>query len=359
MVPVVAQRYAAAARLTTEVPILVQGSRVRAGSAQVKITDVAAEAKVAPMTVSRVINTPDRVSPATAARVRAAIDKLGYVPNLIAGGLSSRRSRMVAAIVPTIAHPMFAGLVQSFTDAMRQAGYEVMLSLSGYGDDAAQVRALLGRRPDAMLITGADHPAATAQILRESGIPIVEIWDVSAHPIDMLVGFDHRQVGASVADFFRAKGHDRFAAISADDARALTRRQGYLDAIAAAGGTVVAAPVLPAPSTIMAGRQALRDMLGVLTERTALACSSDMLAFGAITELRRHGIAVPDQVAVCGFGNFELSAASDPPFTTVNVEGSESGRIAADFLLRRLADDEAARGARVQVPFRILERASS
>ena len=85
----------------------------------VKITDVAAAAGVAPMTVSRVINTPDRVSPETTARVREAIDRLGYVPNLIAGGLSSRKSRMVAAIVPTIAHPMFASVVQSFSDAMR------------------------------------------------------------------------------------------------------------------------------------------------------------------------------------------------------------------------------------------------
>ena len=91
---------------------VIVGNGVRGGSSQVKITDVAAAAGVAPMTVSRVINTPDRVSPETTARVRAAIEKLGYVPNLIAGGLSSRRSRMVAAIVPTIAHPMFAGMVQ-------------------------------------------------------------------------------------------------------------------------------------------------------------------------------------------------------------------------------------------------------
>ena len=112
----------------------------------VKITDVAAAAGVAPMTVSRVINTPDRVSPETTARVRAAIEKLGYVPNLIAGGLSSRKSRMVAAIVPTIAHPMFSGVVQAFTDSMRRAGYQVMLSISGYEDtdDETLFRALLG-----------------------------------------------------------------------------------------------------------------------------------------------------------------------------------------------------------------------
>ncbi len=135
------------------------GARCPSRSAPVKITDVAAAAGVAPMTVSRVINTPDRVSPETTARVREAIDRLGYVPNLIAGGLSSRKSRMVAAIVPTIAHPMFAGLVQAFSASMRQAGYQVMLSISGYEDtdDEALFRALLGRRPDALLITGSGY----------------------------------------------------------------------------------------------------------------------------------------------------------------------------------------------------------
>jgi LacI family gluconate utilization system Gnt-I transcriptional repressor len=336
-------------------------SPARNARAPVKITDVAAAAGVAPMTVSRVINTPDRVSAETASRVRAAIERLGYVPNLIAGGLSSRRSRMVAAIVPTIAHPMFAGLVQAFTDAMRGAGYQVMLSLSGYADDDADalLRALLGRRPDALLITGATHSPAGLQMLTEAHVPIVEIWDVSPCPIDMLVGFDHAQVGASVAAFFLAKGQDRFITISADDPRALLRTEGFIKAVEGGGGTVVGNTVLPAPSTIMAGRQALRAFLPKLEHRTALFCSSDLLAFGAITEARLHGIAVPEQLAVCGFGNFELSSAVEPPFTTVNVEGAEAGTLAASFLLRRLAGEPPREEDRLHVPFRIVERGST
>lgn len=333
---------------------------VRTPRAPVKITDVAAAAGVAPMTVSRVINTPDRVSAETAARVRAAIEKLGYVPNLIAGGLSSRRSRMVAAIVPTIAHPMFAGLIHAFTDAMRQAGYQVMLSLSGYdGDDDALLRALLGRRPDALLITGASHSPIARQMLVEAHVPIVEIWDVSDRPIDMLVGFDHAEVGGAVAAYFLARGHTRFAAISADDPRALIRSEAFLAAARQAGGRVAANTVLPAPSTIMAGRHALRRILPELQERTALFCSSDLLAFGAITEARVAGVAVPEQLAVCGFGNFELSSAAEPPFTTVNVEGAEAGGLAAGFLLRRLAGEPPREADRLHVSFRIVERGST
>lgn len=314
------------------------------------------------MTVSRVINTPDRVSAATAMRVRAAIEQLGYVPNLIAGGLSSRRSRMIAAVVPTIQHPMFTELVQTFTDDMRQAGYQVMVSLSGYASSAEYdlVRGMLGRRPDAMLITGADHALPMRQMLAEAGIPVVEVFDVAPQPIDMLVGLDHAAVGAAVADLFRARGFDRFAMFAADDLRARRRQTGFVQAVKRAGGSVLAAPVLPAPSTIGAGRKAMRDFLPLLTGRTALFCSSDMLAFGAITEARLHGIAIPDRLAVCGFGNFELSAASEPAFTTVNVEGGQIGRTAAAFLLRRLTGG-AHTGADgwVHVPFRIVERAST
>lgn len=328
----------------------------------VKITDVAAAAGVAPMTVSRVINTPDRVAAATALRVRAAIEQLGYVPNLIAGGLSSRRSRMVAALVPTIQHPMFTELVQTFTDDMRQAGYHVMLSLSGYasGTEYDLVRSLLGRRPDAMLITGSDHALPMRQMLAEAGIPVVEVFDVAPRPIDMLVGLDHAAVGAAVADFFRARGFDRFAMFAAGDARARQRQAGFVRAVERAGGSVLAAPVLPAPSTIAAGRKAMRDFLPLLTGRTALFCSSDMLAFGAITEARLHGVAIPERLAVCGFGNFEVSAASEPAFSTVNVEGAQIGRTAAAFLLRRLTGGaRTGSDGQIHAPFHIVERAST
>ncbi len=313
------------------------------------------------MTVSRVINTPDRVSPETTARVQEAIDRLGYVPNLIAGGLSSRKSRMVAAIVPTIAHPMFAGVVQAFTESMRRAGYQVMLSISGYEDtdDEVLFRALLGRRPDALLLTGSAYSPGALQMLIEARIPVVEIWDVSTRPIDMVIGFDHMQVGAEVADFFRARGHDRFATLTASDSRALARGRGFTRAAAKAGGAVVSEQVASAPGTIAAGRSGLRALLPLLDQRCALFCSSDLMAFGALTEARVQGIGVPDRLAVCGFGNFELSALNEPSITTVNVEGVQTGRSAASALLRRLAGEERRDTDQMQVPFRIIERAST
>ncbi|MEO9189343.1 MAG: LacI family DNA-binding transcriptional regulator [Acetobacteraceae bacterium] len=332
----------------------------RGATGGVRIADVAAAAGVAPMTVSRVINTPERVTAETAARVRAAIARLGYVPNLVAGGLSSRRSRIIAAIVPTIAHPMFTALVDSFTETLRDAGYQVMLSLSGYaaGREDELVRALLGRRPDGILLTGAEHGPATRQMLAEAAIPVVEIFDTGA-PIDMLVGFDHAAIGAAVATYFLEKTHKRFAVFAAGDTRALARRRGFAERVARAGGVLIGDPIVGAPSTIAAGRDALRALLPSLKERTALFCSSDLLAFGAIVEAGVHGVDVPGRLAVCGFGDFELGAASEPAFTTVTVEAGRIGRDAAEMLLARLRGASPAVADVVHVPFRIVERAST
>jgi LacI family gluconate utilization system Gnt-I transcriptional repressor len=329
--------------------------------ASVKITDVAAAAGVAPMTVSRVINTPDRVSPETTARVREAIDRLGYVPNLIAGGLSSRKSRMVAAIVPTIAHPMFAGLVQSFSDSMRHAGYQVMLAISGYDntDDESLFRGLLGRRPDALLITGSSYSPAALQMLIEARIPVVEVWDVSSRPIDMAIGFDHAQVGAEAATFLLNKGHERFAVLSARDSRALTRARGFTECVAKAGKELVWEQSTLSPSTASAGREGLRALLPLLERRCALFCSSDLMAFGVVTEARVQGVMMPEHLAVVGFGNLELAAENEPPITTISPEGAGTGRSAAGFLLRRLAGEGLRDSDRIKVPFRIVERATA
>ncbi len=331
----------------------------RGKSGAVKITDVAAAAGVAPMTVSRVINTPDRVAAETATRVRDAIVRLGYVPNMIAGGLSSRRSRMIAAVVPTIAHPMFSEMMFSFTDAMREAGYQVMLTVSGYttGTEPELIRALLSRRPDALLLTGVDRPHDVTRMLADSGIPVVEIWDMAEAPTDMLVGFDHAEVGAAVARMFAAKGHVRYAALGAADTRAQTRMDGFRQQVLRDGFELLPTVAVPAPSTIMAGREAVRALLAHLDRRTAMCCSSDMLAFGAMTEARMQGIAVPEQLAICGFGNFELGAASEPAITTVNVEGGTMGRTAASFLLDRLNGHDGPR--KTHVPFHIVERATT
>lgn len=310
------------------------------------------------MTVSRVLNDPERVAPETARKVRAAIKSLGYVPNLLAGGLSSRRSRMVAAVVPTIASPIFSGPIQGFTDTLAQAGYHVMLSLTGYraNAEAAMLPAVLARRPDALLLIGARRGQAERRLLAAAAIPVVEIWDVGP-ALDSLVGFDHEEVGREVARFFLAAGHTRFATLAASDPRAEARGSGFLREVAAGGGQIIETRRLPAPSSITEGRAALREIAPQLAGRTAIFCSSDLVALGALTEARALGIPVPEALAICGFGDFDAGRAAEPAITTVSVDGNAIGRLAAELLLARMAGASAGPG--VRVPFRILPRGST
>ena len=151
---------------------------------------------------------PDQVSPETLARVQEAVSRTGYVPNRVAGGLASNRSRLVAAIVPTIASPMFLETVQALTDALAAEGYQVMLGESGYDGtrEDALLDAIIGRRPDGVVLTGVMHSPEGRRRLAAAGIPVVETWDLTPTPIDMLVGFSHEKVGAASAEYLHARG---------------------------------------------------------------------------------------------------------------------------------------------------------
>ncbi|MBQ1767427.1 MAG: LacI family DNA-binding transcriptional regulator, partial [Aquincola sp.] len=163
--------------------------RSRRRSGAVTLHDVARLAEVAPITASRALNTPDRVSPEVLQRVTDAVRRTGYVPNLLAGGLASTRSRLVAAVVPTIAGPVFLQTIQSLTAALEAHGYQLMLGQTGYVDsrEDALLEAIIGRRPDGIVLTGIMHSAHGRQRLLAAGIPVVETWDLTPTPIDMLV----------------------------------------------------------------------------------------------------------------------------------------------------------------------------
>ena len=241
---------------------------------------------------------------------------------------------------------------------MERAGYHVVLGLSGY-DPAREeelIGTILGRQPDGLLLTGTAHSPATLARIAKAGVPIVEIWDETPDPIDMLVGFDHAKVGAAVAEFFLCEGHRDFAAIAANDIRARARRDGFVAAARAAGGRILAERELPAPGATLGARAAMREIAQSLGARTALFCSSDLVAAGALLEARAQGIAVPERLAVCGFGNFELGQAFEPPITTVRVDSPAIGRLAADALLRRFRGEDVRTHS--LVPFRIERRGS-
>ena len=323
----------------------------RRKSGGITLRDVAKLAGVSAITASRALNTPDKVSPAALARIRAAVARTGYVPNLLAGGLASNRSRLVAAVVPTIAGSVFMETIQALTDELANAGFQLMLGQSGYRDsrEDALLDAIIGRRPDGIVLTGVMRSNEGRKRLLASGIPVVETWDLTASPIDMLVGFSHEKVGAEVATHLHRKGYRRCAIVTADDQRADLRRKGFEAQWQALSGNHTAArkrsastiPVwtVPAPSTLAGGRAALTGLLAQHPRLDAIWCSSDLLAHGVVTEAHARGIAVPQDLAVHGFGDLAFAAHIHPALTTVRIDGTAIGREAARCIIARYTDE--------------------
>lgn len=332
----------------------------RRSSGAVTLHDVARLANVAPITASRALNIPGRVSAEVHARVLDAVRRTGYVPNRLAGGLASTRSRLVAALVPTIAGPVFLQTVQALTAALHAAGYQLLLGQSGYADsrEDALLEALIGRRPDGIVLTGILHSAEGRRRLLASGIPIVETWDLTPAPIDMLVGFSHADVGREVAAFLHGRGRRRLAVVAGDDERSQRRQQAFAETARVLGLPPVATVAVPAPTTLRSGRRALAELLQRESAIDAVFCSSDLLALGLLTEAQAQGIAVPGRLAVVGFGDLEFAADLNPALTTVRIDGAAIGQQAARFIVERAEGRSVARPA-VDIGFSIVERQSA
>jgi LacI family gluconate utilization system Gnt-I transcriptional repressor len=351
----------APAAATPVEPVPARRSR-RAGTG-LTLRDVAKLAGVAPITASRALNTPDAVSAPILERVRQAVERTGYVPNLLAGGLASKKSRLVAAVVPTIAGVVFLDMVQSLTEALAASGYQLMLGQTGYENSREDVllEAIIGRRPDGVVLTGIMRSPQGRRRLLASGIPVVETWDLTPTPIDMLVGFSHEKVGAAVAGYLHARGRRRVAAIGASDERAQRRYAAFKATALELGmdtdGTVPNLQV-PAPTTIGTGRSALRELLAASPRTDAVFCSSDLLALGVLIEAQAQGIAVPGRLAVIGLGDLGFARDLHPALTTVRIDGTMIGKTAARFIVER-AEGRLVPDGVCDIGFSIVERDST
>jgi LacI family transcriptional regulator, gluconate utilization system Gnt-I transcriptional repressor len=338
----------------------VQARRTRRGSGAVTLHDVAKLAGVAPITASRAVNNPGQVSVEVRRKVNEAIARTGYVPNLLAGGLASTRSRLVAAVVPTISGPVFLETVQSLTEALAERGYQLMLGQAGYAGsrEDALLEAIIGRRPDGIVLTGIMHSADGRRRLLASGIPVVETWDLTPTPIDMLVGFSHVDVGRAVAAFLHARGRRHLAVVAGDDERAKRRQDAFQAAARSLGLDDPQVVVVPAPTTLRSGRAAFAELMQVSTDIDAVFCSSDLLALGVMTQAQSTGIAVPGKVAVVGFGDLDFAADLHPALTTVHINGGAIGRQAAQFIVDR-AEGRTVEQRVIDIGFSIVDRKST
>lgn len=326
------------------------------------LIDVAKVAGVSPMTVSRALHRPELVSEETRDKVREAVRKTGYVSNMLAGGLASNKSRLVAIFLPTIANSIFADTVQALMDRLTEAGYQTLLGLTGYSAEQEEklLEAVLGRRPDGIVLTGTLHTESSRLRLAQSGIPVVEAWDLSEQPLDMLVGFSHEQVGEETARHLLGKGYKRFAVVTISDPRGLRRCNSLIAELQRHGIEQVPMQVMTPPATLEVGREGLKALLDQGERPDIVVCSSDTIAQGILAEAASRGLQVPSDLAVMGFGDLSSAAQVYPALSTVRVDGSKIGQYVAQALLDRFKYPEGSHDpVRVDTGFTLIDRQST
>lgn len=323
-----------------------------------KLDDVAARAGVSTATVSRFLNSPDVVAEATADKIRAAIAETGYIPNLLAGGLASSRSRLVAVLIPHLQDSIFNDTIERMSEELTAAGTNVMLGLTGVDVNRTEqlITAAISRRADAIISTGPVNDAI-AELVKRSKTVFLQIWELPDNPIDIAVGFSHRDAGRDIARFLLSRGYQRPHLITATGKRAAMRRDGFFEEWSLSGGSEPTEDSVDIPSRFGHGRGAFARIKRLDTMPDVVICGSDYLAQGIIVEAQSAGLRIPDDLAVVGFGNSSLAGEMRPTITTVDIDGTRIAReaIAA---IRRHAEGKPSDRI-IDVGFRLVARESA
>lgn len=322
------------------------------------LADVALRAGVSTATVSRCLNAPDRVTARTRRAVMAAVAELGYAPNHAARVLAANRSGTVGAVIPTMENAVFARGVQAFQEELARAGFTLLVASSAYRPDreAEQIRTLVGRGADALLLIGLWRDPSVFAFLGRHGVPAVAAWAWRPDPPCPCIGFDNARAMRDLARTVLASGHDRVAMISAETAendRAAERVRGFRAALAEGGLDPGAASIVETPYSIANGRRAAARLLSRPAPPTAICCGNDVLAVGALAEARARGLDVPGDVSITGFDDIELAEIAVPSLTTIHVPHRQMGRKAAAALLAWMRTGEPAESVALETSLRM------
>jgi LacI family gluconate utilization system Gnt-I transcriptional repressor len=331
-------------------------------SGRTTLAAVAERAGVSTMTASRALNQPHLVSEAVRERVSQAVTELGYVPNRAARALASAHSNVIVVLVPSLTNLVFTAVLEGIQDAVDASNYQLLIGNTRYSDAEEEklLSVYLQSNPDGFLLPGLNHSERVNQMLANSGVPVVAMMDLSDNPNDYAVGFSQFDASLAMTRHLLDKGYRRIGFVGAQlDERTLRRREGYRRAMQDAGLADPRLEVMVSdPSTIALGAELLRRMLQSAPDVQAVYFCNDDLAHGALYYCQRHSIAVPEQLAICGFNDLPASAWITPSLTTVGTPRYQVGYEAASLLLRTIRG-EAPAVRQIDLGFTLLARESA
>lgn len=332
--------------------------RTRARSkAQGNVTlfDVARLAEVSIASVSRVLNTPDKVGAEVRARVEAAIRRLSFVPNGAARALRSSKARLVGAIIPTLNYAIYARMVESLQQHLSAQGNSLILNSSSYSleTEYREARLLIERGVECIVLVGDVQRPDTLALLRDQNVEYILTYSNADSPSVSSIGFENGESAGAVARHLHELGHRSFmmiSGVSRHNDRVRDRRSGFVTELGRLGVPSSDVIVVEEEYTMAAGCGAMKKQLDAGRDFTAVFCGTDVFAAGALKACVDAGIRCPEEMSIVGFDNLEFGEYLQPAITTVDVPGVQMGVITAQAVARLLAGDKTPTKARLDAP---------
>lgn len=328
------------------------------------ISDVAVHAGVSVMTVSRYFNDPTKLAASTYERVKVAVDELGYVPNATARSLIRGRSDTVALVVADIRHPFFIAIARGVEEVAQAAKYVLFLgnSRETLARERQYLETVISRRVDGVILAPTHGKRRDLEVLRQRGVPTVLIdRRLPDYDLDVVVG-DTFTGGRILTEHLVAEGYRDIAFVGGTPgvSSLVDRLGGYERAMAQAG--LAPRSMLgrydQASGERLVGAMVAAARRGEASLPDALIAANDMVALGALLALRRHGIRVPEDMAVAGFDDFDIASQLDPFLTVVRQPAYDIGREAMQLLLQRFEQADRPTEERV-LPVELVARRST
>ncbi len=307
--------------------------------------DVAQAAGVSRMTVSRALRDDGLVSDNTRKRILEVVEKMGYVPDQMAGSLSTKRSGFVATLVPSINNVHYGKMVQALTEMLERTGLQILLGHTDYSSqrEEALVEGLLKRRPEAIALPYDGHSKRTIKLLKQSQVPVVQLWETPPKPIGYTVGFSNEAVAYSMTEKLIQLGYKNIAFLCETNdewTRGAARRMGFRNAMEHAGLSAhrmirFGTP----PMSIKDGYFVGKNIKQYYEDIDCIFCVSDAPAFGVLTALKEQGVSVPGEIGIAGFGDFEVARFSNPSITTVKFDAEQIGYVTGELITQLISPD--------------------
>ncbi|WP_271845348.1 LacI family DNA-binding transcriptional regulator [Cognatishimia sp. SS12] len=314
---------------------------------RLNLKDVAQLVGVSEMTASRALRGAPDVSPKTRQKVEEAARSIGYVPNRIAGSLSSQSVNLVAVVVPSLNSYVFPEVLSGISSVLKSTALKPVVGVSGYrlDEEESVIREMLSWRPSGLVVAGLEHSESTRKMLRNAHCPVVEVMDTDGTPVCHCVGVSHIDAGREMAEQILARGYRRIGFIGTklpQDFRALKRLKGFEEALQAAGVHLADRQQVSGDSTIQNGRRLTAEMLARTPDLDCVYYSSDVMSVGGYMHCLAEGLSIPDDLALAGFNNLQILEGLPLSLATTDACRREIGVRAAEIILSH--SDAAASG---------------